>query len=160
VSTDADHRFELAISLNDLETALALVRASPEAGSQAKWKLVGDKALAAWQMDLAQEAFEKANDLAALLLLYTSLSDRAGMERLAKLACECSFRPASWTVSHANETSIERSEQHCLCRLSPIGRYDILHLAALIYRPSTRSRHVCAYLCTCRHPWYRQSLAV
>lgn len=86
MSTDADHRFELAISLNDLETALSLVRAAPEAGSQAKWKLVGDKALAAWQMDLAQEAFEKAGDLAALLLLYTSLSDRAGMQRLAESA--------------------------------------------------------------------------
>ncbi|ORY30022.1 coatomer WD associated region-domain-containing protein [Naematelia encephala] len=86
VSTDPDHRFELAIGLNDLETALSLVRAGPEAGSQPKWKLVGDKALAAWQMDLAQEAFEKAGDLPALLLLYLSLSDRSGMERLAKLA--------------------------------------------------------------------------
>ena len=86
MSTDADHRFDLAIALNDLETALSLVRASPTAGAQAKWKIVGDKALAAWQMDLAQEAFEKADDLPALLLLFTSLSDRAGMERLAKLA--------------------------------------------------------------------------
>lgn len=86
VSTDPDHRFDLAISLNDLETALSLVRASPEAGSQAKWKLVGDKALAAWQMDLAQESFEKAGDLPALLLLFSSLSDRVGMERLGKLA--------------------------------------------------------------------------
>jgi coatomer subunit beta' len=86
VSTDPDHRFDLAISLNDLETALELVRAAPEAGSQAKWKLVGDKALSAWQMDLAQESFEKANDLPALLLLYTSLSDRDGMARLATTA--------------------------------------------------------------------------
>lgn len=86
VSTDPDHRFELAIALNDLETALTLVRESPEAGSQAKWKVVGDKALSAWQMDLAQEAFEKANDLPALLLLYSSLSDRSGMERLGALA--------------------------------------------------------------------------
>jgi coatomer subunit beta' len=88
VSTDPDHRFDLAIGLNDLEKALELVRAVPEAGSQAKWKTVGDKALAAWQMDLAQESYEKAGDLAALLLLYTSLSDRAGMESLAKLARE------------------------------------------------------------------------
>ena len=86
VSTDPDHRFELAVSLNDLETALTLVRESPEQGSQAKWKVVGDKALEAWQMDLAQESFEKAGDLPALLLLYTSLSDRSGLERLAKLA--------------------------------------------------------------------------
>jgi len=88
VSTDPDHRFDLAISLNDLETALDLVRSAPEAGSQAKWKLVGDKALSAWQMDLAQESFEKANDLPALLLLYTSLSDRTGLNKLATLASE------------------------------------------------------------------------
>ena len=88
VSTDPDHRFDLAISLNDLETALDLVRSAPEAGSQAKWKLVGDKALSAWQMDLAQESFEKANDLPALLLLYTSLSDRTGLNKLASLASE------------------------------------------------------------------------
>ena len=86
VSTDPDHRFDLAVGLNDLETALSLVRASPEAGSQAKWKVVGDKALAAWQLDLAQESFEKAGDLPALLLLFSSLSDRSGMERLAKTA--------------------------------------------------------------------------
>jgi len=88
VSTDPDHRFDLAISLNDLETALDLVRAAPEAGSQVKWKLVGDKALSAWQMDLAQESFEKANDLPALLLLYTSLSDRNGLTKLADTAKE------------------------------------------------------------------------
>lgn len=88
VSTDPDHKFDLAISINDLETALELVRASPEAGSEVKWKLVGDKALSAWQLDLAQEAFEKSKDLAALLLLYTSLSDRAGLQSLAQLASE------------------------------------------------------------------------
>ncbi|RXK37407.1 coatomer beta' subunit [Tremella mesenterica] len=86
VSTDPDHRFDLSISLNDLDTALSLVRAAPEIGSQAKWKVVGDKALQAWQMDLAQEAYEKASDLPSLLLLFSSLSDREGMERLAKLA--------------------------------------------------------------------------
>lgn len=86
IATDADHKFDLAISINDLETALELVRAAPELGSEAKWKVIGGKALNAWQLDLAQEAFEKSKDLAALLLLYTSLSDRSGLERLAELA--------------------------------------------------------------------------
>ncbi len=98
VSNDPDHRFELAIALNDLETALTLVRQGPEAGSQGKWKVVGDKALSAWQMDLAQESFEKAGDLAALLLLYTSLSDRSGLEKLAKLARKCSRLSAGRSV--------------------------------------------------------------
>lgn len=91
VATDPDQRFDLAIQLNDLDVALELVRASPEAGSEAKWRTVGDKALAAWKMDLAEECFTKANDLPALLLIFSSMGDRPGMERLAKKACESCF---------------------------------------------------------------------
>ncbi|OXG44894.1 coatomer beta' subunit [Cryptococcus neoformans Bt120] len=104
VSTDPDQRFDLAVSLDDLETALLLVRAADESAAtpsgdaagvgagvsvnQAKWKVVGDKALAAWQMDLAKEAFQNANDLSSLLLLYTSLSDRTGLSSLAQVASQ------------------------------------------------------------------------
>lgn len=108
VSTDPDQRFDLAVSLDDLETALSLVRAADESAAtpsgdaagdaagvgagvsvnQAKWKVVGDKALAAWQMDLAKEAFQNANDLSSLLLLYTSLSDRTGLSSLAQVASQ------------------------------------------------------------------------
>lgn len=59
------------------------MREAPEVGSQPKWKVVGDKALEAWQLDLAKEAYEKAADYPALLLLYTSISDRSGLEKLA-----------------------------------------------------------------------------
>lgn len=86
VSADPDHKFELAIQLDDLDTALELTRAGPEQGSQSKWKTVGDKALAAWRIDLAEECFKNAADLAALLLVYTSLGDRKGMEWLANNA--------------------------------------------------------------------------
>jgi hypothetical protein len=117
VSTDPDHRFDLAISLNDLETALDLVRAAPEAGSQAKWKLVGDKALSAWQMDLAQESFEKANDLPALLLLYTSLSDRTGLGRLATTATE----KGATNIAFAAYLQLGDS-QSCIDLLAKTGR--------------------------------------
>jgi coatomer subunit beta' len=92
VSTDPDHRFDLAVQLNDLDMALEIVREGPQLGSEAKWKSVGDKALDAWKMDLAEECFTKAADLSSLLLIYTSLNDRDGMEKLAKLAGE---RPSS-----------------------------------------------------------------
>lgn len=131
VSTDPDHRFDLAISLNDLETALALVRAAPEAGSQSKWKLVGDKALAAWQMDLAQEAFENAGDLPALLLLYSSLSDRAGMERLAKLAVS----KGSNNIAFAAYLQLGDS-QACIDLLSSTGRLPEAALFARSYHPA------------------------
>lgn len=129
VSTDADHRFELAISLNDLETALSLVRAAPE-GSQAKWKVVGDNALSAWQMDLAQEAFEKAGDLPALLLLYTSLSDRAGMERLAKVA----LSKGQNNIAFATFLQLGDASA-CIDLLSRTGRLPEAALFARTYAP-------------------------
>ena len=132
VSTDPDHRFDLAISLNDLETALELVRASPEAGSQAKWKLVGDKALSAWQMDLAQESFEKAGDLPALLLLFTSLSDRKGMERLAALAVE----KGSTNIAFAAYLQLGDS-QSCVDLLAKTGRLPEAAMFARSYHPQS-----------------------
>jgi len=86
ISTDNDHRFELAIQLDDLEQALTIARSSPVAGSEAKWRSLGDRALAAWHIALAEECFRRANDLSALLLVYTSTGDRQGLATLAKLA--------------------------------------------------------------------------
>jgi coatomer subunit beta' len=65
-----------------------LVRAVPQVGAEGKWRIVGDKAMDAWRMDLAEECYGKAGDLAALLLIYTSMGDRAGLEKLAQSACE------------------------------------------------------------------------
>ncbi|WWD16221.1 hypothetical protein CI109_100647 [Kwoniella shandongensis] len=132
VSTDPDHRFDLAISLNDLETALSLVRAAPQAGSQAKWKVVGDKALSAWQMDLAQESFEKAGDLPALLLLFTSLSDRAGLERLAVMAKE----KGQTNIAFASYLSLGDSAS-CIQLLAATGRLPEAALFARSHAPSS-----------------------
>lgn len=130
VSTDPDHRFELAIALNDLETALELVRAAPEAGSQAKWKSVGDRALAAWQMGLAQEAFEKAGDLPALLLLFTSISDRSGLERLATQAQE----KGQNNIAFAAYLQLGNAAQ-CVDLLVSTGRLPEAALFARSYAP-------------------------
>ncbi|BGP53614.1 hypothetical protein JCM8202_002538 [Rhodotorula sphaerocarpa] len=86
ISTDPDHKFDLAIQLDDLETALSLARSSPHLGSQAKWRTVGDRALAGWKIQLAEECYKQANDLSALLLIYTSTGDRAGLEQLVERA--------------------------------------------------------------------------
>ncbi|KAI8459649.1 coatomer WD associated region-domain-containing protein [Phakopsora pachyrhizi] len=86
VSTDIDHRFELATQLNNLDYALEITRAAPHPGSESKWRTIAEKALASWKVDLAEECFTKAGDLSALLLIYTSTGDRDGLERLSKLA--------------------------------------------------------------------------
>lgn len=83
VATDPEHRFDLALSLNQLSIALELART---ADVEHKWKTVGDAALASWDIALAQECFSNAHDLGSLLLLHSSTSNAAGLRALAALA--------------------------------------------------------------------------
>lgn len=86
MTTDPDHKFDLSLQLDDLETAVSITRSIPELEAEAKWKALGDRALASWRFDLARESFEKANDLSALMLLLLSTGDKAGLEKLAASA--------------------------------------------------------------------------
>ncbi|RVX66718.1 hypothetical protein B0A52_09531 [Exophiala mesophila] len=85
VATDPEHRFELALGLNNLAVALEIAR---ESDIQAKWSAVADKALEAWDIKLAEECFVNAKDLGSLLLLYTSSGNAQGLHQLAKQAEE------------------------------------------------------------------------
>lgn len=69
VSTDAEHRFDLALQIGDLNTALDLAR---EAENPQKWKQLADVAISQTQFDLAKECLENANDYGGLLLLASS----------------------------------------------------------------------------------------
>ncbi|KAI0065970.1 coatomer protein [Artomyces pyxidatus] len=86
VTTDPDHKFDLSLQLDDLDSALDIVRTVPETEAETKWKAVGDRALAVWRFDLARECFEKAGDLSALMLLLMSTGDAAGLRQLASKA--------------------------------------------------------------------------
>lgn len=83
VATDPEHRFELALGLNQLSIALELAQ---QADVEHKWKLVGDAALAAWNISLAEQCFTSAKDLGSLLLLYSSTGSRDGLRKLAEQA--------------------------------------------------------------------------
>jgi len=83
VTTDPDHKFDLSLQLDDLDSALEIVRSVPDTEAETKWKAVGDRALAVWRFDLARECFEKAGDLNALMLLLLSTGDKAGLRQLA-----------------------------------------------------------------------------
>jgi coatomer subunit beta' len=83
VATDPEHRFDLALGLGHLDEALRLAR---ERDEEHKWRLVGDAALASFDLALAQECFEHARDLGSLLLLHSSSGDRDGLARLAERA--------------------------------------------------------------------------
>ncbi|KAI0033319.1 coatomer protein [Vararia minispora EC-137] len=88
VTTDPDHKFDLALQLDDLDLALGIVRSIPEGEAEAKWKSVGDRALAVWRFDVARECFEKAEDFGALMLLLLSVGDTDGLRKLATRAEE------------------------------------------------------------------------
>ncbi|RGB39282.1 coatomer WD associated region-domain-containing protein [Rhizophagus diaphanus] len=83
VSTDIEHKFELAVQLNKLDVAVEIAR---EADTEAKWKTVGDSALSDWKFSLAEECLKKAKDLSGLLLLYTSSGNAKGIRELAESA--------------------------------------------------------------------------
>lgn len=90
VTTDPDHKFDLALQLDDLDAALELARSAQSVDASlvdtTKWKAVGDRALAVWRFDLARECFEKAGDLNALFLLLMAMGDREGLKQLASAA--------------------------------------------------------------------------
>jgi coatomer subunit beta' len=86
ITTDPDHKFELALSLDDLDAATEIARSVPENESEVKWKALGDRALTVWRFDLAREAFERAGDLSALMLLLLAVGDRDGLTALAAKA--------------------------------------------------------------------------
>lgn len=95
VATDPEHKFDLALALNQLEIALDLAR---EADVEHKWKTVGDTALAAWDITLATECFTHARDLGSLLLIYSSTSDREGLQTLASQAEESGAHNVAFTT--------------------------------------------------------------
>ncbi len=94
VATDPEHKFDLALALNQLEIALNLAR---EADVEHKWKTVGDTALAAWDIALATECFTHARDLGSLLLIYSSTLDREGLKTLSTQAEESGAHNVAFT---------------------------------------------------------------
>jgi len=83
VSTDVEHRFELALGLGDLQMAFQL---ATESQTDTKWRQLAELAATRGQMDLSQQCLAKAGDLAGLLLLATSSGSRTGVQDLAAQA--------------------------------------------------------------------------
>ncbi|EFY96307.1 Coatomer subunit beta' [Metarhizium anisopliae] len=128
VATDPEHKFDLALALNQLDTALELARA---ADVEHKWKTVGDSALAAWDVALAAECFTHAKDLGSLLLLHSSTGDREGLATLAKQAQEANSHniafSCSWLLGDVDQ---------CADILTKTGRLAEAVLFSQTYKPS------------------------
>lgn len=95
VATDPEHRFDLALALNDLQTALEIAR---QTNTDHRYKLVGDAALAAWNLSLAQECFTHAKDIGSLLLLHTASNNRSELRKLATQASESGLHNVAFST--------------------------------------------------------------
>ena len=128
VATDPEHRFDLALALNNLPIALDLAR---EADVEHRWKTVGDAALAAWDLPLAEECFTNANDLGSLLLVYTSTCNADGLRKLIDQADTA----ASHNIAFSCLWQLGDVDG-CIDLLMRTGRTPEAVLFAQTYRPS------------------------
>uniref|UniRef100_A0A4W4GPG6 Coatomer subunit beta' n=1 Tax=Electrophorus electricus TaxID=8005 RepID=A0A4W4GPG6_ELEEL len=81
VSTDPEHRFELALQLGELKIAYQL---AVEAESEQKWKQLAELAISKCQFGLAQECLHHAQDYGGLLLLATASGNVTMVSKLAE----------------------------------------------------------------------------
>ncbi len=128
VATDPEHRFDLALALNNLPIALELAR---EADVEHRWKTVGDAALATWDLALAEECFVHAKDLGSLLLLHTSTGNTDGLRALASQADEA----GSHNIAFSSLWQLADVDG-CIDLLVRTNRVAEAVLLAQSYRPS------------------------
>ena len=90
VSTDLDHKFELAVDLRKMNVAhevlVELEKKGDTTDTQSKWRRLGDLALSIGDITLGKQCADKSDDLSGLLLLFSSSGNKAEMISLAKRA--------------------------------------------------------------------------
>ncbi|XP_051724278.1 coatomer subunit beta' [Ctenopharyngodon idella] len=134
VSTDPEHRFELALQLGELKIAYQL---AVEAESEQKWKQLAELAISKCQFGLAQECLHHAQDYGGLLLLATA-SGNASM--VAKLA-EGAERDGKNNVAFMTYF-LQGKLDNCLELLIKTNRLPEAAFLARTYLPSQVSRVV------------------
>jgi len=93
VTTDEDHKFDLALELGKIDIAHDLMKLIPpdeknSIDTMAKWKKLSDAALKISDFELTEACSLSSDDFPGLLLLYSSVGNFEGMEELAKMAQE------------------------------------------------------------------------
>ena len=91
VTTDLDHRFELAVDLRHMEIAHEVMlqsdpRDADSTEVQNKWRRLGDLALSNGEIGLAESCAKKSNDVSGLLLMYAATGNKENMLELATKA--------------------------------------------------------------------------
>lgn len=134
VSTDPDHKFDLALQIGELEIALKLAR---EAENSQKWSQLADVASRRNNMALVKECMQKANDFSGLLLLSTASGDAQMLEEVGA-ASSAQGRHNIAFLSAFLRSDVER----CLEILIETNRLPEAAFFARTYLPSQMSRVV------------------
>lgn len=102
VTQDPEHRFELALQLKQLETALQVMQtdlaSDDSADTTTRWRSLTDLALAIGNIPVAQRCAELGSDLSTMLLLHSCLGNQAGMAKLAEDAARAGRVNIAWTA--------------------------------------------------------------
>ncbi|XP_033970411.1 coatomer subunit beta'-like [Trematomus bernacchii] len=134
VSTDPEHKFELALQLGDLKIAQQL---ASEAESEQKWKQLAELATTKCQFGLAQECLHNAQDYGGLLLLATASGNSNMVGKLA----EGAERDGKTNVAFLTYFLQGRLDK-CLDLLIATNRLPEAAFLARTYLPSHVSRVV------------------
>lgn len=100
ISTDEDHRFDMAVQLKKLDIIYDIAR---KGKITSQWKPVGDVALQLGYFDIAIEALRNCNDWSGLLLIYTSLNDMEAVARLGEECLQSGQANVAFTCYHLNQ---------------------------------------------------------
>ncbi|NXU40130.1 COPB2 protein, partial [Drymodes brunneopygia] len=134
VSTDPEHRFELALQLGELKIAYQL---AVEAESEQKWKQLAELAISKCQFGLAQECLHHAQDYGGLLLLATASGNASMVNKLAEGAEKDGKNNVAF-MSYFLQGKLDS----CLELLIKTGRLPEAAFLARTYLPSQVSRVV------------------
>lgn len=85
ITTDNDHKFDLAIQLNRLDIAYEI---AVTVDREDRWKTVGDAALSQWKFQLAEQCMIQAKDIEGLLMFYQASGNSKGLKQLAVMSAE------------------------------------------------------------------------
>lgn len=134
VSKDSEHRFELALQLNEFDLARSLAE---QEDSTSRWKQLGDVALSNHSILVAKECYYNSEDLGGLMLIATSYGDEAMLSDVAQRAKSA----GRFNVAFACLFALGRKED-CLELLIDTKRISEAAFFARTYIPSAVTRVV------------------
>ncbi|XP_041377525.1 coatomer subunit beta'-like isoform X2 [Gigantopelta aegis] len=134
VTSDSEHKFELAVGLGDLKIAYQLAK---EIESEQKWKQLAELAIKKCEFGLAQECLHQAQDFGGLLLLAGSAGNADMVSKVASTA----EKAGQNNVAFLSYFTLGRLEE-CLEVLINTGRLPEAAFFARTYLPSHISRVV------------------